>query len=195
MRIVLFLLSIILVFNKNFKKEKNLLNNKEQLFILPLDSVKKEYTNSVKIAIEKFYGLECIILSKSSVSSDILSKTHKKLDAKKIIEKYSSYNKRILILTQKDIALNEFGIFGLGYKPGKVSVVSTFRFSKNVKKNIVLERLNKISLHELGHNFGLHHCQNVDYSCFMKSAKHTIKTIDKEKLILCSECKRKIKLN
>ena len=195
MKTILFFLSITFLYPENFKKEKILLSDKKQLFILPLDSVKNEYINSVKISVKNFYGLECVVLPKSSISVDILSKTKRRLDARKILNKYNLPNHHILILTQKDIALNEYGIFGLGYKPGKVSVVSTFRFSKNVKKNIVLERLNKISLHELGHNFGLHHCQNVDYSCFMKSAKHTIKTIDKEKLILCSECKRKIKLN
>jgi archaemetzincin len=51
----------------------------------------------------------------------------------------------------------DFGIFGLGYCPGNASVVSTFRY-KNVTGEKFYNRLLKICLHELGHNFGLKHC-------------------------------------
>ena len=195
MKIILFFLSISVFFSQNLKNEKTFISNKPQLYILPLDSVKCEYINSVKISIESFYGIKCVVLPKTTVSSDILSKTKKRLDAKKILKKYNIHNKHLIVLTQKDISLDEYGIFGLGYRPGKISVISTFRFSKNVKKKIVYERLSKITLHELGHNFGLRHCENIRNFCFMKSAKHTIKTIDKENLVLCNECQKKIKLN
>ena len=54
-----------------------------------------------------------------------------------------------------------------------------------------IERFKKICIHELGHNLGLHHCENYD-KCVMRDAAETIKTIDHVDLMLCDKCKNKI---
>ncbi|CAN5289280.1 archaemetzincin family Zn-dependent metalloprotease [soil metagenome] len=80
----------------------------------------------------------------------------------------------------------DFGIFGLGYRPGPSCVVSTFRlgdFNTEITKN----RLAKICVHELGHNFGLPHCP--DKKCVMTDAVESIATVDNAELRLCKECK------
>ena len=83
----------------------------------------------------------------------------------------------------------DWGIFGLGFMPGKSCIVSTFRLKeKNFKSRFI-----KICCHELGHNFGLPHCS--DKSCIMQDAAETIKTIDNVKLNLCNSCKKKIGFN
>ena len=80
----------------------------------------------------------------------------------------------------------DWGIFGYGYRPGQSCVVSTFRIGKRSDKRF-MDRLKKISIHELGHNLGLDHC-DTKY-CVMSDAAETIKTIDAEKSELCSVCK------
>ena len=83
----------------------------------------------------------------------------------------------------------DWGIFGLGFMPGKSCIVSTFRLKeKNFRSRFI-----KICCHELGHNFGLPHCS--DKSCIMQDAAETIKTIDNVKLNLCNSCKKKIGFN
>ena len=83
----------------------------------------------------------------------------------------------------------DWGIFGLGFMPGKSCIVSTFRLKeKNFRRRFI-----KICCHELGHNFGLPHCS--DKSCIMQDAAETIKTIDNVKLNLCNSCKKKIGFN
>ena len=83
----------------------------------------------------------------------------------------------------------DWGIFGLGFMPGKSCIVSTFRLKeKNFRSRFI-----KICCHELGHNFGLPHCS--DKSCIMQDAAETIKTIDNVKLNLCNSCKKKIEFN
>lgn len=72
-------------------------------------------------------------------------------------------------LTQKDISVTkgphrDWGVFGLGYRPGKACVVSTFRLRG--KKS--LEQLHKVVIHELGHTQGLAHC--ADSTCYMRDA-------------------------
>lgn len=78
---------------------------------------------------------------------------------------------------------------GLGYQPGKSCVVSDFRFRSN-NKELQQRRLRNVTLHELGHNFGLPHCSNK--FCIMTDANESIKTIDNESNTLCNDCKRKI---
>jgi len=83
----------------------------------------------------------------------------------------------------------DWGIMGLGYRPGPSCVVSTFRLKTN-KKALFTERLKKVAVHELGHNLGLPHCPNP--GCVMNDANESVKTIDRAKLEICVKCQQKI---
>ncbi len=62
------------------------------------------------------------------------------------------------------------GIMGFGYLPGNACVISNYRLGKYPQTQIQLnEKLLKVALHELGHNFGLPHCP--DEQCIMIEAK------------------------
>lgn len=84
----------------------------------------------------------------------------------------------------------DWGVFGLGFRPGESCVVSTFRLTTTDSK-LFLERLKKVCNHELGHNLGLSHCTSGD-KCVMKDAAETIKTVDYVELVICSDCQLKI---
>ena len=64
------------------------------------------------------------------------------------------------------------------------------RSLENKNRKIFFERIKKVCVHELGHNFGLPHCPTI--TCVMEDAKETIKTIDNEELRLCEKCLAKI---
>ena len=82
----------------------------------------------------------------------------------------------------------DWGIFGLGYRPGPSCVVSVFRL--NSKHPRYVERLKKVCLHELGNNLDLPHCP--DKGCFMTSTAEKDATIDEEGITLCPQCRKKI---
>lgn len=86
----------------------------------------------------------------------------------------------------------DWGIYGLGFCPGKSCLISTHRLKKGTSKENFILRLKKVSCHELGHNFGLPHCPNKE--CIMQDAAETIKTIDNVELHLCDDCRKKIGL-
>lgn len=165
--------------------------------IQPLGKVSPEYINLVKKSVKTFYGYDCTVLPPKEITKDMLSPIKKRIDANKALRNNLTFD-NLLILTEKDICCNkdkdnpEWGIFGLGLRPGKTCIISTHRLSKNVSKQKTLERLEKVALHEIGHNLGLNHCTN-NKECMMNDANGTIKQVDKEKVWFCEKCKKQIK--
>jgi archaemetzincin len=186
---VLLLLTILL---SSFNNQKTKI-----VYIQPLGDVNKEYMDYLKTSVNEFYGYECVIKPKVALTSDILAGSKTRYEASKILNKFNS-NQNTLIITEKDIAYRkskefpEWGIFGLGLRPGKTCVISTFRLKKNVSTQKMLERLKKVALHEIGHNLGLKHCKN-NKVCMMNDACGTIKQVDREKIWFCNKCWKLIK--
>jgi archaemetzincin len=81
----------------------------------------------------------------------------------------------------------DWGIMGLAYRPGRAAIVSTFRLGKRHPQYYT--RLEKVCIHELGHNLGLPHCPNK--SCVMTDATESINTIDNCQASLCQSCEKK----
>jgi archaemetzincin len=80
----------------------------------------------------------------------------------------------------------DWGIMGLAYRPGRAAIVSTFRLNTN--HHSFYTRLQKVSIHELGHNLGLPHCQNIQ--CVMTDAAESVKTIDHCLATFCTRCRQ-----
>ena len=177
---------------KNNVIQKPLIKN--VIYIKSLGDFNNEYKYFVKNWLESFYNVSCIIEGKINLTNDILAKSKTRYDANKILTKFNS-EKHILLLTEVDIACDapdrnshEWGIFGIGYRPGNVCVVSTYRLKGKASESMMLERLEKVCIHEIGHNFGLSHCF-YDKKCIMNDGRGTIKQVDGEKIYFCPNCK------
>jgi archaemetzincin len=178
----------------------NKVNNDNQsvVHITPLGDVDSTYMVFIKESVESFYPeIKCVIDSREELSKDILAASGKRYEASKIIRKYKT-NKNILLITNSDIAyfnkeknIKEYGIIGLGYRPGKTCVVSTYRIKRGGKTKL-MDRLKKVSLHEIGHNLNIDHCKNSK-DCLMHSADGTVSQIDREKIWICDVCRKSIK--
>lgn len=106
---------------------------------------------------------------------------------------------KIVALTEVDITTNMvkrnspyWGVMGLGFlydKQQKLTpcVVSTKRMKTNLH-----DRLAKVSIHEIGHTYGLPHCITTK-GCIMSDAEGSGKKIDGLKKELCSNCKKIIR--
>lgn len=119
-----------------------------------------------------------------------MAKTRYRADSLiRYLSRQTKVNDVIIGLTRKDISTTkgdklDWGIMGLGYCPGNACVVSSFRL-KGINK---LEKLFKVSIHELGHTIGLNHCQIV--TCLMRNADgkdHLNEMID-----FCRACKQQL---
>ena len=191
-KIVLIIVTSLLVFSCfGFSEPIEVIN------IQPLGKVSPQYIEVVKKAVKSFYGYDCVVKKKIVVTTSILSKATKRIDADKLLQKYKSAQ-NVLIITEKDIChfkdkqRPEYGIFGLGLRPGKICVISTFRLKRKESKQKTHERLGKVAIHEIGHNLGLYHCTN-DKRCLMNDARGTINQVDLGRVWFCEKCMSKIK--
>lgn len=150
------------------------------------DSVAHFYNVSVVIAADKLFPAHAYYKPRNRYRSDSTIKWLKQLKPDSV--------RTIVGITNEDVSVSkgeykDYGVMGLGYSPGHACVVSTFRPSKTAtSKTHLQQRMLKLVLHEMGHNFGLHHCPNE--TCIMVDAEGQMK-LDKEK-DLCSSCKKKL---
>jgi archaemetzincin len=162
------------------------------IYIQPLGNVNQEYLTYIKKSVQEFYDYDCVIKPKVNLTNDILAVSGSRYEASKILNKFDS-KQNVLIITEKDIAYKkspafpEWGIFGLGLRPGRTCVISTFRLKKRVDTKKMLVRLKKVALHEIGHNLGLARCTN-NMKCMMNDTDGTIKQVDREKIWFCEKC-------
>ena len=82
-------------------------------------------------------------------------------------------------------------IFGQAALNGNIGVASLYRLRNEqygMKKDdaLLLERFQKVIIHELGHMFGLVHCHVPP--CVMRSSTY-VEDIDQKKIQLCSKCR------
>ncbi|ERG89956.1 MAG: putative Zn-dependent protease, partial [halophilic archaeon J07HX5] len=86
-------------------------------------------------------------------------------------------------------------VFGLAYLGGSGSVISTYRlrtssdggFSDRSAGEIFADRVRKEVIHEIGHTFGLEHCDNN--RCVMNFSP-TVREVDVKGESLCGSCQR-----
>ncbi|HEX7509369.1 MAG TPA: archaemetzincin family Zn-dependent metalloprotease [Polyangia bacterium] len=84
-------------------------------------------------------------------------------------------------------------VFGEAQLDGRAAVVSTYRLDNSlyglpVDHRLLLDRLVKESVHELGHTVGLIHCHHA--TCVMRSSTY-VEDIDLKDAQFCSRCNQK----
>lgn len=185
-------------------------NQPKTIAIQTFNGFPKELTDTIQQSIENYYHFNTVTYPGIKIPKEFYSTIKTPRYRADSIIRFLKQNKpdsidHIIGLTTKDISTTkhdnngnvkspiskykDWGIFGLGYRPGASCVVSTKRL-KHPNKAIFINRLKKVTLHELGHNLGLPHCKNKH--CFMRDAAETIKTIDEVELNLCKKCFNKV---
>lgn len=102
---------------------------------------------------------------------------------------------RILGVTAHDLYVPVLTfVFGEAQVNGLSAVVSTYRLREELyglpgDPAILLDRLTKESVHELGHTFGLRHCE--DWTCIMASTNN-VERLDIRTTSFCDRCRASV---
>ena len=171
-----------------------------------------QFVDSIKSSIHDMYGYDVVIMANKDLPNyafiNVKSPRYRADSLLRILKRNRPDTLDFILgLTSKDISTTkkdkngevkkphykyeDWGVFGLGYRPGPSCIISNYRI-KNSDQKLYLERLRKVCIHELGHNLGLKHCTNSD-KCVMRDAAETIRTVDQVDLKLCDYCKKTIK--
>ena len=173
------------------KSKDNAVKNGEEITILiqPFEDVKPKQLAEISENIREIYP-KIKILEPVDFPKNAFYQPRNRYRADSII-KYlrtkTPNNCVTLALTNKDISVTkgkvaDFGVMGLGYRPGNACVASTFRLNAENKS----EQFYKVAIHELGHTQGLKHCP--DKTCFMRDAEG--KNPTNEEKDFCQNCKK-----
>ena len=181
--------------------------------IQPLGQMANEYLKLVEETLRKEYQCNIVVLDEIEIPKEfytnIKSPRYRADSIIRFLRRTIPDNvDHVLGLTSKDITTTkrtadgkikkpeskytDWGIFGLGFRPGKSCVVSTYRITKKGNPRLSRERIMKVSTHEIGHNLGLKHCPNK--ACVVTDAVESISTVDNAGLSLCNNCKKKINI-
>ncbi len=179
--------------NENDQKSKKKPQIIQKVIVIqPLGSFKIEQSKKVFSEISKI-NPKIVLRENISFPENSYYKPRNRYRADSIIRNLKNKigeDSVIVGLSNLDISttkngIRDWGVMGLGYKPGKACVVSDFRLSiKNKNKQFY-----KLVLHELGHTAGLPHCAKK--TCLMRDAEGG-NPLDEEK-DFCDSCKSFLK--
>jgi archaemetzincin len=110
----------------------------------------------------------------------------------KVLNTFETRERKVIVVVDEDLYIPVLTfVFGEAQLDGSAAVVSTHRLKNQYyglprNDKMVSERLEKEIVHELGHTFGMYHCQ--DYECVMKASTY-VEEIDLKKAVPCISCR------
>ena len=167
------------------------------LKIVPLGNFDQEFLIFVEKSIKKRFNLHLDVLFPRELVEEAYNPYRRQYDADKLLiwlrNKFSS---KVLALIEKDIYVDDLNfIFGQAELNGNIALLSIARlnpefYREEFDEKLFKERTIKEIFHELGHLFGLKHCNNS--RCVM-SFSNTIMDVDKKTSHFCEICRAKLK--
>lgn len=131
--------------------------------------------------------------------SEYLDPARKQYDGNKLLEviesNFASEKSKTLGLFNVDLYIPILTfIFGQAFLNGRCGIASAYRlhnerYGIEADEKVFIDRLRKEVIHELGHTFGLIHCQNP--ICVMRSSTY-VEDIDQKGWSFCGKCKKEL---
>ncbi|MCB9554858.1 MAG: matrixin family metalloprotease [Deltaproteobacteria bacterium] len=171
------------------------------IYIQPLgENLPARAAGDVRQAISAFYRVEVRLLEAIKLPAAAYYPRRRRFRAEKLLvalrQRLPADGTLILGLTAADIsttkgAIADWGVLGLATLDGVASVISLYRCKRGARdQRHSYQRLAKVAVHEVGHNFGLAHCPS--HGCLMEDAKGKVSTSDRE-YRFCARCQHHLR--
>jgi archaemetzincin len=171
------------------------------IYVVPLELKNKSLLENVVYELSQKFSEKILIDDLEIPIDNALSANRQQYFSTQIIanavERSFYLEGKVLILTSLDLFVPALTyIFGEAQLNGKHSIVSACRlheefYSGLSNEFLLIERTIKEALHEIGHNFGLRHCN--DWDCVMHSSPG-IEEVDIKGNYYCKNCKKALPL-
>jgi archaemetzincin len=146
-------------------------------------------------SLTRVFGLRCAVADDGLDSSFAFDSARNQYHSTRILERLTreyATGFRVLGVSAHDLFVPVLSfVFGEAQVSGLCAVVSTHRLREEIyglpaDSSILLDRLTKEAVHELGHTFGLRHCD--DWTCVMAST-NSVERLDIRTASFCERCR------
>lgn len=163
--------------------------------VVPLGKVGVDILRVIADSLQGILRLPVDLMDEEPLPPDAFMEARNQHNAMTIIRQlsnhYSSNTLKVLGVTNSDICNPILTyVFGEAYMGGSSAVLSCYRLyrrtdSEYVSREVLLDRIVKVALHEIGHTFNLPHCHTG--RCVMR-ASHNLAELDRKLNYLCDYC-------
>lgn len=165
------------------------------IYILPLREVNLDYFEKLEKDLENKFNFKVRLGNKVEIPDYAYSKDRNQYNGRIILNELDNIKiegaEKILVITEVDLFADDLNfIFGQAESSGKMALISTKRLNPEFYKqkkgeDLFYKRIFKEAVHELGHTFGLKHCQNK--KCVMHFS-NKVEDTDVKEGVFCVEC-------
>ena len=168
------------------------------IHILPVGpAVPTGLLDDLAAALARLYRISCRVRADATVDAGFALDTrrnqyHATALLRRIRDLEPDQDVRVIGVTKLDLFVPILTfVFGEAELGGRCAVVSLQRLDERfyglpAREGLLRERLIKEAVHELGHTFGLRHCE--DWRCVMTSS-HAVDRLDVKSPDYCRECR------
>jgi archaemetzincin len=175
-----------------------------KVMLVPLGEFPEDLFVAVEQALQSQLDVEVVRHEVVALPDEAYYPPRKRYRAEKLLDFLEGFadeaggDVKILGLTKVDISTTgddvpDWGIFGLGSCPGRTAVISSKRLERRPRnREHVRFRVSNVAVHEVGHTFGLPHCDEKEVECVMLDAEGGIENTDTSSGKLGPGCSKKL---
>jgi archaemetzincin len=169
-----------------------------EIHILPLGILPDGMLAKLHAGLEEVFGTRCVVLPAAGVPARAFNVSRQQYSSTEVLAGLAARalpGSRLLAVTASDLYVPVLTfVFGEAQLEGPCAVVSTWRLRQEfyglpADARLVRERLLKEAVHELGHTFGLTHCE--EFQCVM-APSHAVEWIDLKDHNFCPACRERL---
>jgi archaemetzincin len=173
----------------------------EKIYLIPIGHIDEKLLGQIANDLQEMFSYTCVVGSRLDIPPVAFNVERSQFLASAILEQMKSYlpqdGVRMLGVTDVDLYVPDLNfVFGLADVPGPTALISVCRlwqefYGLERDERLFRSRMMKEAIHELGHSFGLAHCQNPQ--CVMSFSNSLIDT-DRKGEAFCADCRKHIKI-